>query len=358
MSAKYFSLSIIVAILLIALVTVGGRLSISIAQRVGAAPGPTATSTPIILPTPTPTPTATPLPTATATPTLIPSPTPTPTPDFPLSAYLEAHPDLLSLICAPDRAEQYQKQATETDVVVPIVLYHFVGRESLEADNQSTTRYNVTVEDFDAQLALLYWLGYQPVTVSQIMAAVAGEFTLPERPIAITIDDGWVEQYTNIFRLLQKYDFLATFYIPSTYPVGGRFVTWEELQEIADAGMEIGSHTRKHVDLTTVTSDVAWQEIYNSRLTLESKLGITVTSLSYPYANYNSSVVEMLEKAGYTSAVAMGSIPIQGAFNRYSLNRVEIFGDRPLSEFIRWLPWLGSDTDLCASMELTEEALD
>jgi len=232
-------------------------------------------------------------------------------------------------------------------VLVPILLYHFVGREALEASGRTTTRYNVTKADFEAQLALLDRLGYHAVTISEIADAIEGQAELPERSIAITVDDGWIEQYTNIFPLLQKYNFCATFYIPSSYPIGNRLVTWEQLKEMADTGMEIGSHTCKHVDLTVQTPQLAWREIYTSRLTLEARLGVTVTSFSYPYANYNASIIELLKKANYRSAVAMGTLPIQGVNNRYAMNRIEIFGDRDLLDFIRRLPWLGEGTSLC-----------
>lgn len=275
-------------------------------------------------------------------PTVTPLPQP---PDVsPLIARLRADPALLTEVCRPDRT--FTPGADE--VVVPILLYHFVGREALEADGLSTTRYNVTTADFAAQLALLHYLGYQTVTVSEVIDALLGEATLPERPIALTVDDGWVEQYTHLFPLLQRYGMKATFYVPSTYPIGGRFVTWEYLAEMVAAGMEIGSHTRKHVNLTEVDDAVLWRELATSKATLEEQLEITVDSISYPFGAYNGKVAATAAQVGYRGAVALGTSPKQAVGARYALNRVEIFGDRPLIDFVSRLPWRGSHTPLCA----------
>ena len=371
METKYHALAILTAMMLLGLVLVGKHLPITTSQPANAAPEDTITPTATLIrqddPTPTPpAPTATSRPTAppipptatqepTAIPTNTPLPTPTPTPDMSiLDARLANDTELRAAICQPH--QKLTENPREDEVIVPILLYHFVGRGNLEDDeHQSTTRYNVTRADFDAQLALLRRLGYETVTISEVVAAINGESRLPARPVAITIDDGWVEQYTQIFALLQKYQMKATFYIPSTYPVGGRFVTWEQLQEMVDAGMEIGSHTRKHTNLVAVDAETAWYEINGSKTELEATLGISVTSLAYPYSSYSSATIELLQKAGYDAAVAMGSTPRQSADRLYTLQRFEIFGTRSLADFLDWLPWRGQHTPLCQKDDLPQQ---
>jgi peptidoglycan/xylan/chitin deacetylase (PgdA/CDA1 family) len=270
------------------------------------------------------------------------TPVPTPAPSA-LLALLEADPALRDEICRPDR----EIVPGEGEVVVPMLLYHFVGRDNLEADGLSTTRYNVTVADFETQLALLHHLGYQTVTVREVVAALLDGEPLPERPIAVTVDDGWMEQYTHLFPILQAYGMRGTFYVPSTYPVGGRFVTWEHLAEMVEAGMEIGSHTRKHVGLTGLDDATLWYELQGSKATLEEHLGVTVDTLSYPFGNYTGRVMRVAAEVGYRGAVAMGSSPRQSVPSLYALHRVEVFGDRPLIDFVSRLPWRGLGTPLC-----------
>lgn len=276
------------------------------------------------------------------------TPTPTPTPTFtPLSQRIAADLALQAAICQSDMSLTLK----EGQIVVPILLYHFVGRGTMEYGGRSASRFNVTAADFDAQLALLQRLGYQTVTISEISAALSGTLTLPARPVAITVDDGWVETYTVVFPLLQKYGMRATFYIPSTYPVGGRFVTWEQLKVMAAAGMEIGSHTRKHVNLRAVTGATAWYELDQSKKTLEEKLGIPIVSIAYPYGHYSGSVIGLAQKAGYQAAVALGPLPTHSQATRYTLARREVMGNKPLTEFLKWLPWRGAATALCVTPE-------
>ncbi|MEJ5310243.1 MAG: polysaccharide deacetylase family protein [Anaerolineae bacterium] len=309
-------------------------------------PSPTLTLMPSPSPTPSPTetPTLTPSPTPTASPTATPFPTLTPTPDMTaLDTYLHADAALQAALCMSDT----QLSLREGEIVAPMLLYHFVGRESLERDGASTTRFDVTAANFDAQLALLHRLGYQTVTVAEIAAALHGEGTLPERPIAITFDDGWVEQYSIAFPLLQKYGMKATFYVPSSYTTGGRVMTWEQLAELRDAGMEIGAHTRKHVNLLAVSAEDARYEIFGSKSILEAKLDITVESMAYPYGLYSGSTVALAQKAGYRAAVALNASPKQSLSNLYALRRFEIHGAHTLTDLIAYLPWRGQGTAFC-----------
>ena len=381
MKTKYHALAILTVMMLLGLVLVGKHLPITTSLPANAAPEDTITPTATLIRQDDPTPTRTLSPTSTPKPhpnprlsrplplsedrrgeggqgeeeRSTPLPSPTPTPDMSvLDARLASNTELRAAICQPH--QKLTENPREDEVIVPILLYHFVGRGNLEdGEHQSTTRYNVTRADFDAQLALLRRLGYETVTISEIVAAINDEGDLPPRPIAITVDDGWVEQYTQIFALLQKYQMRATFYIPSTYPVGGRFITWEQLQEMSDAGMEIGSHTRKHTNLVAVDAETAWYEINVSKTELEATLGISVTSLAYPYSSYSSATIELLQKAGYDAAVAMGSTPRQSADRLYTLQRFEIFGVRSLADFLDWLPWRGQQTPLCQEDDLPFE---
>ncbi len=354
--------------ILILLILLGGQLPSVTSQPANAKPAatssPPATSLPTLIPTATPLPTATPSPTAsptltpsptiTASPTATPSPTltatpsPTPTPDMTtLDEQLRADATLQAAICMSDT----QLSLREGQIVVPILLYHFVGRETLEKNGVSTSRYNVTAANFEAQLALLDRLGYQTVSIGEIAAALYGEGVLPARPIAITFDDGWSEQYSVAFPLLQKYGMKATFYIPSSYAGKGRFITWEQLEGLRDAGMEIGAHTRKHVNLLAVSAQDAGPEIAGAKNTLEAKLNITVETMAYPYGLYSANIIALVQKAGYRAAVALGAASQQSQANLYALSRLEIKGAHTLKDFVGYLPWRGQGTALCSTNE-------
>jgi len=249
------------------------------------------------------------------------------------------------LLCAPDPVYSLK----EGEVLIPILLYHFVGRETLERNGHSLSRFNVTATDFEAQLALLKALGYHPVTVGEIAAALDGEASLPERPIALTFDDGWQEQYDVAFPLLQRYGMRATFFVTTSFIGAPRFMNWEEVAELRDAGMEIASHGRKHLNLADAENAEAWREIARSREVIEEKLGVLAVSFAYPYGAYRKGLPAMLERAGYRAAVGIGGTPVQRVGARYYLRRIEVRGQDTIASFLSRLPWRGTGTPLCAS---------
>jgi peptidoglycan/xylan/chitin deacetylase (PgdA/CDA1 family) len=69
---------------------------------------------------------------------------------------------------------------------------------------------------------------------------------LPDRPVILSFDDGWGNQFTFAFPLLQKYGFTGTFFIVSGYLDHQNFMTTEQLKMMAAAGMTIGGHSRTH----------------------------------------------------------------------------------------------------------------
>lgn len=256
-------------------------------------------------------------------------------------------PDIMDQLCAPDPTFNLK----EGEIVVPILIYHFVGRSVLEKDGRSVSRFNVTAADFEAQLALLQQLGYHTVTVGEIAAALNGTGTLPERPIALTFDDGWREQYEVAFPLLQKYGRRATFFVVTTHIGYSRFMGWEELTEMRDAGMEIASHGRKHINLADADDKDAWLEITLSREKLEEESGIAVVSFAYPFGEYRRGLPAMLERAGYQVAVGIGWSVVHKPAGRYYIRRIEVNGQGTLPTFLKSLPWRGEGTSLCAPSE-------
>lgn len=252
-------------------------------------------------------------------------------------------PSLMERLCAPDPTYNLK----EGELLVPILLYHFVGRQTLERNGRSVSRFNVTAADFEAQLALLKALGYHSVTVGEIAAALDGKAALPERPVALTFDDGWREQYDVAFPILQRHGMRATFFISTSFVGYPRFMTWEELAELRDAGMEITSHGRKHINLADADDQDAWREIVRSKEALEEKLGVSVVSFAYPYGGYRRGLPAMVERAGYPIAAGLGSSPVVRPRDRYYLRRIEVRGEDNLLTFLNRLPWRGAGTPLC-----------
>lgn len=124
--------------------------------------------------------------------------------------------------------------------------------------------------------------------------------------VSLNFDDGFASQM-DALPIMQSHGYTGTFYIISgMVDLSGRLTT-ANLKTIADAGNEIGGHTTKHADLTTLTPIEQQRTICNDRLAL-SQLGFTVTDFAYPYGSYDSTVQQSVIACGYNSARATGGI--------------------------------------------------
>lgn len=152
---------------------------------------------------------------------------------------------------------------------------------------------------------------------------------MPGRPagVVITFDDGFLDFYTEAFPILQRFDYSATMYLPtafiadSTTLFNGRpCLTWSNVRELQDYGMEFGSHTVTHPQLRSVSRSDIHKELADSKKTIEDKTGRAAESFAYPYAfpqvdtQFKRALQETLEKAGYRNGVCT----IVGRANRSS----------------------------------------
>jgi len=181
---------------------------------------------------------------------------------------------------------------------VPILLYHLVSPLDVAT--------SVTAEAFEAQMRLLRDAGYASVSVDALVAAAEGRGMLPERPVAITFDDGWACQYTVAAPILERYGFHATFYLVTGVIGAGRsFLSWAQCRELVAAGHGIGSHSLDHPFLTQLAPAARERELVESKRRLEQALGIEVNTLAYPYGAFDGATVALARKAGYLDAVAV-----------------------------------------------------
>ncbi|MDR0326602.1 MAG: polysaccharide deacetylase family protein [Oscillospiraceae bacterium] len=183
------------------------------------------------------------------------------------------------------------------DWSVPVLMYHCVE------DNETNNAFYVSVADFEAHLRYLYENDYRTITMRELTRMVTSGEEVPPRAVVLTFDDGYINNYTNVLPLLEKYGMSGTVYALSFYP--GWACTPEMLRDMNRRGMEIGSHTKSHANLTKLAPEEAVDEITRSKEALERVLGIEITSFAYPYGAYNTELAQAVKNAGYQSAVSM-----------------------------------------------------
>ena len=198
-------------------------------------------------------------------------------------------------------APQPSSSSTPT-AKVPIIVYHIV-RPSYPSDDPGVRAIALTPQTFDAELAHLATAGYHVIGFHALELHFAAGAQLPTKPVILSFDDGWGDQYAYAFPILQKYHDSATFFV-FTNAIGRRgFMTWDDLKNLTAAGMAIGDHTKSHPFLTKITDPrKLWDEIHGSKLLLESRLGVSVTEFAYPFGQYNPDILTLVQQAGYKSA--------------------------------------------------------
>lgn len=199
---------------------------------------------------------------------------------------------------------------------IPILMYHSISRKD-EGNRHAYYRTSVDAAAFREQLQFLHDLGYQPIGIRQAVQWMEGVTREPERPVVLTFDDGYADFYTTAFPALRSFGYSATVFLPTAYigETAGYFketqcLTWHQVRELRDAGIEFGSHTVTHPQLRKLNIKQVEYEIRCSKDTIEEKLGTPVKSFSYPYAfpetdhSFRQQLRVVLESAGFENGVS------------------------------------------------------
>jgi len=214
-------------------------------------------------------------------------------------------------------------------------MYHHISVPPPDADDVRRDL-SVTPQDFEEQLRYLTEAGYQSLTLSDLTYYLAIGKRLPRRPIILTFDDGYLDNYTQAYPLLKKHGFVGTFFL-TTAPIdqeNEEYLSWDQVKEMSADGMEFEAHTYTHPDLRDQPVDyVVWQ-IMASKEAIEERTGKTSRFLSYPSGMYDQQVVDVLRSAHFWGAVTISQSDKQSSQQPFELKRIRIRGDDTLDSFV------------------------
>lgn len=222
----------------------------------------------------------------------------------------------------------------EKDAVrVPILLYHHIAEISPDKSPEEKSYY-VSPDMFANQMAWLAENNYDVIPLARLVNYLkTGANRPPTRSVVITFDDGTIGQYESAFPILKGYGFPATFFAvtnwinEATNKQKSGYMTWQQLKEMVDNGMEVGSHTVSHQDLGPAADDVAMAELSNSKELLEKNLGKSMMSVAYPGGSYNDQSKFIAEQSGYLSALSVEKVIDHKKIDLYHLGRMHIDND-------------------------------
>ncbi len=262
---------------------------------------PTPLSSPAIVPTAALTVSTTPsrTPTATRTPTITLTPTLGPTPDGVVRA-----------------------------VRVPILMYHYISAPSTDADIYRQDN-SVTPERFESHLQYLHQAGYETIALDDLLYALAQGRSLPPKPIILTFDDGYEDNYLNAFPLLKKYDMIGHFSI-MTDVINAEtpgYMTWSQIEQMSAAGQRFGSHARYHIPSQKggTTEYLVWHAL-GAMEAIREHLGYHPRWITYPSGEYDAQTIAVYRSAYYWGGLSTKQGATHTLDDIFALKRVRVRG--------------------------------
>jgi len=213
--------------------------------------------------------------------------------------------------------------------VLPILTYH-----SLDASGSVISMDPAVFRD---QMSFLKAEGFQTLSLTEATTLLREKEKLPGKGCVITFDDGYRNVYTEGFPILQALSFKATMFLITDYcgkqnnwpshssPVGDQeLLSWGEIREMDKYGIEFGSHTLSHPDLTRVSLQDAEREIHQSKEAIQTRLGKAVNVFAYPYGRYSPGVMGLVRDA-FEGACSTRLGKVRPDSDRYLLKRLDTY---------------------------------
>ena len=224
---------------------------------------------------------------------------------------------------------------------IPILCYHRLVESDADGGKFAT---HIRVDMFEEQLRYLRDQGYQTLHFSDFNSALVFEKT--QRAVILTFDDGYEDNYRLLLPLLKKYNAKAVIYLVSGLQANDwdvskgekslRLMNQSQRREMLASGLvEFGAHTVAHSDLSQVSSEQADHEIHQSKLELETSLGVAVNTFAYPYGRLNSQVKEHVRHAGFHFGIATDSGPLALHEDPFQVRRIVIVPSITMRRFAR-----------------------
>jgi len=205
--------------------------------------------------------------------------------------------------------------------------------------NTDLPELTISPGEFERQMQMIQDAGFETISVDQLIDFMKGKQNeLPANPIVVTLDDGYEDNYTQAFPILKKYGFKATLFM-----VGMNFdredcLSGQQVYEMSRNGFEIAGRSMTHPDLTKLTPEEIYNELYDCNVKIEEVTDEKVNAFAYPFGFYNEAVVEAVKAVGYEAAFTVLT-GLNHPFHNdvYLLRRIAVFSYTDFEKLIALL---------------------
>lgn len=220
-----------------------------------------------------------------------------------------------------------------TSLRVPILVYHRIRVWDGPKDTWSA-KMSVSPASFERQMQWLVDKGYTTISLDTYVDIRSGALPVPAKPVVVTFDDNDMTQYDIAFPIMKARGQIGVFYLVTNRLENPNVIEAIRAKEMADAGMDMQSHTITHRVLTALPVEEVDREFTESRRSLEALLGKPVRHVAYPGTAHNEMVREAAKRAGYATATIMDPRTSTASDDPYKLPRIMMLDDTDLEKLL------------------------
>lgn len=185
----------------------------------------------------------------------------------------------------------------------------------------------ITKQIFEANLKTLQKKKYATASLDEIYDYVKGKTELPDKTVHITFDDGYRDNYSEVYPIMKKYPFKATIFLPTMYIGSLGFLNWDQIREMEGSGIfNFESHTHSHPRSVTInpSKEELIEDILISKKIIQKELNKESKHFCYPFGYYDDQYIEALKASGFHSAYTLNLGVNSVNENPYLLKRIEV----------------------------------
>ena len=218
-----------------------------------------------------------------------------------------------------------------------ILMYHSI--------DEGDSPISISPRTFEQQMEILYRGGYKVLSLTALVTALRDGEEPPEKSVVLTFDDGLGSVYTSAWPVLERFGFPATVFLVSDYcdktndwpsQSAGipRFavMSWQQIREMDQHGVEFGAHTATHPRLDQVPQRDLENEVVQSKTVIEDRLGHPINLFSYPYGRISEASAELVGQM-YQGACTTKLGIVSAKSDPRALERVDIHYVKQVRKF-------------------------
>lgn len=186
-------------------------------------------------------------------------------------------------------------EASSPIIAIPVLNYHGV-------DHNPKNSLIIEPDKFAQQMNYLKEHQFTPLTLDDFFLVLEGRQPSPPKPILITFDDGYANNYEHAMPILKKHRFPATLFMSPGAVGQDGYLNWNQTKQMHEAGWDVQPHGMTHPHLPKLSAEQQEGEIVKSRKLIEEQLGTKADVFCYPYGEFNKHTLTILKENGFRYA--------------------------------------------------------